>query len=63
MGRYGDIALVSPHERWRENVRIDESGRFELGEIPAGKYSLVGRANALRGISFGHAQGISLSRG
>ena len=41
MGRYGDLALVSPNERWRENVRVDERGRFELGEIPAGEYSVT----------------------
>jgi beta-lactamase regulating signal transducer with metallopeptidase domain len=41
MGRYGGIALVSPNERWRGIVRVDESGRFELGEIPAGEYSVT----------------------
>jgi hypothetical protein len=41
MGRYGELTLGSPNERWRENVRIDEGGRFELGEIPAGEYSLA----------------------
>ena len=40
MGQRG-LTLASRNERWRGAVGFDDSGRFEVREIPAGEYSLV----------------------
>jgi len=37
----GFIELYRPDMRWSAPVRVREDGRFELGEIPAGDYSLT----------------------
>lgn len=37
----GVFTLVSPNLRWKRDVPIDASGRFEMRGIPSGEYSLI----------------------